>query len=323
MSVIDVDSEAKLFTTSGNQIPEGAVCGLVQTPDEINIRFARWLPISHPSKGTVIILHGRTDCIEKYFETIDNLRQRGFGVLTFDWRGQGGSDRLLRDPRKGHIENFDHYLIDFETVLTEIALPDCKPPHYVLAHSTGGLVALLAAPALANRIRRMVLASPLLALNRLPMKQSRMQSILGALTFMGLGRSYMARDRSVANQKTFISNNLTSDTARFERNREIVESREELSISLPTISWVFAACRAMTRVNSPDFSNAITIPTLLIAAGNDPVVDPKAIEQFGRNMRTGAFLTISGAKHEILQEREIYREQLLAAFDAFIPGTKI
>lgn len=323
MSDIDEESQGQIFATTGNPVPEGAACGLVRTPDEVNIRYARWMPITHPSKGTVIILHGRTDCIEKYYETVDELRQRGFGVLTFDWRGQGGSDRLLRDPRKGHIENFDQYLVDFETVLTEIALPDCKPPHYVLGHSTGSLVALLAAPALANRIRRMVLASPLLALNRLPIKQSRLQSVLGALTFLGLGRSYMARDRSISNQKTFISNNLTSDTARFERNRTIVESREDLSISLPTISWVFAACRAMARVNSPGFSNAISIPTLLIAAGNDPVVDPTAIEHFGRNMRTGAFLTISGAKHEILQERDIYREQLLAAFDAFIPGTKI
>ena len=76
-------------------------------------------------------------------------------------------------------------------------------------------------------------------------------------------------------------------------------------------------------MNSPGFSNAISIPTLLIAAGNDPIVDPQAIEHFGRNMRTGAFLTISGAKHEVLQERDIYREQFFAAFDAFIPGTKI
>ena len=30
---------------------------------------------------------------------------------------------------------------------------------------------------------------------------------------------------------------------------------------------------------------------------------------------------IDGARHEILQEADIYREQLLAAFDAFIPGT--
>jgi len=32
-------------------------------------------------------------------------------------------------------------------------------------------------------------------------------------------------------------------------------------------------------------------------------------------------LTIDGAKHELLQEKDFYREQLLAAFFAFVPGS--
>ena len=127
------------------------------------------------------------------------------------------------------------------------------------------LVALMAAPALTNRIRRMVLAAPLLALNSLPIRQSRLQSILGALTFFGLGRLNLARDRSPENQRQFLSNKLTSDTARFERNRRIVETHEDLQVSYPTIAWVFAACRAMARVNAPGYSNAIGIPTLMIS----------------------------------------------------------
>ena len=35
----------------------------------------------------------------------------------------------------------------------------------------------------------------------------------------------------------------------------------------------------------------------------------------------GSLLTIDGARHELLQEADLYREQVLAAFDAFIPGT--
>lgn len=40
-----------------------------------------------------------------------------------------------------------------------------------------------------------------------------------------------------------------------------------------------------------------------------------------QGLRLGTLLTIDGAAHEILQERDLYREQFLAAFDAFIPGT--
>jgi lysophospholipase len=37
-------------------------------------------------------------------------------------------------------------------------------------------------------------------------------------------------------------------------------------------------------------------------------------------MRLGSILTLDGARHELLQEADRYREPFLAAFDAFIPG---
>ena len=52
-------------------------------------------------RGVCLLLNGQTEFIEKYFEVIDELRGRGFSVVTFDWRGQGGSDRLLPDPPQG------------------------------------------------------------------------------------------------------------------------------------------------------------------------------------------------------------------------------
>jgi lysophospholipase len=39
---------------------------------------------------------GFTECIEKYFETIANLAERGLSVWCLDWRGQGGSERPRR-----------------------------------------------------------------------------------------------------------------------------------------------------------------------------------------------------------------------------------
>ena len=59
---------------------------------------------------------------------------------------------------------------------------------------------------------------------------------------------------------------------------------------------------------------------LFVAAGADAVVSTPAIDDYARQMRSGSLLTIDGARHEILQEADIYREQLLAAFDAFVPG---
>ncbi len=66
--------------------------------------------------------------IEKFFEVIGDLRARGFAVATIDWRGQGGSQRLLPDPRKGHIGDFSAYQLDLEVLMREVVLPDCPAP---------------------------------------------------------------------------------------------------------------------------------------------------------------------------------------------------
>ena len=90
----------RLYETENNPIPDDAKVGGVDTPDGVSIRYAHWQAVKRPSKGTILILTGRTEFIEKYFETVNDFRKRGFGVLVFDWRGQGGSERMLDNPKK-------------------------------------------------------------------------------------------------------------------------------------------------------------------------------------------------------------------------------
>ena len=63
------------------------------------------------------------------------------------------------------------------------------------------------------------------------------------------------------------------------------------------------------------------MPTLIIAAGADPVCATPATERFAARLKAGHAIVIPGARHEILMERDAVRELFWAAFDAFIPGT--
>src|SRR5439155_15225652 len=119
----------KLVSIPANPAPDGAVLAMLKTPDGVTLRTARWAP-PPGRRGTVCIFQGRTEFIEKYFETVRDLRERGFAVATLDWRGQGLSQRRLRDSRKGHIRSFDEYDIDMATFVQEIVLHDCPPPFY-------------------------------------------------------------------------------------------------------------------------------------------------------------------------------------------------
>src|SRR6188472_4172687 len=148
----------------GNPAPDRATAGFMTARDGLRLRYARFGATARPLKGTVIILPGRNECIEKYFETIRDLSTRCLGSAIIDWRGQGNSGRLLRDPARVYLDNFHDYVRDLEQFFEAIVLPDCRAPIYILGHSTGSLVALLTAPAMVNRVRRMVLTVPLLTL---------------------------------------------------------------------------------------------------------------------------------------------------------------
>ncbi len=93
-----------LVSIPANPVPEDVVTGTIKTPDGAELRFARWAPPAG-RKGTVCVFTGRGEQIEKYFETVRDLRDRGFAVAMIDWRGQGHSSRRLRDPRKGYAKS--------------------------------------------------------------------------------------------------------------------------------------------------------------------------------------------------------------------------
>jgi lysophospholipase len=310
-----------LFEIDGNPIPEGANTGVFVTSDGVSLRYATFGKARGRSKGTVVILNGRNECIEKYFETIAELNRNGFGVATFDWRGQGGSDRLINDPYKGYVKDFQDYASDLEQFFTDIVLPDCKGPYFILAHSTGALIALLAAPSLLNRVQRMVFSAPLLELSEKAISPKTIKIISAVLRYAGLGHRYMVGGSKPRETQPFIGNKLTSDPDRYRRNSSLYAQHPLLGLGGPTVTWVNAACRAMETVTDPEFQASIQIPILIVAAGNDQVVSTPAIESYVQGLRSGSLLTIDGAKHEIMQERDALREQFMAAFFAFVPGS--
>src|SRR5688572_6110332 len=152
-----------LVSIPANPVPEGVVVGELKTPDGVSLRFARWDP-PPGRKGTVCLFPGRAEFIEKYFETVRDLRARGFAVATLDWRGQGLSERALSDPRKGHVGDFSEYEADLEVFMKEVVLPDCPPPLFALGHSMGGSVMLRVAQQGQRWFDRIVLSTPMIEL---------------------------------------------------------------------------------------------------------------------------------------------------------------
>jgi lysophospholipase len=311
-----------LVSIPANPVPEDVVSGTLTTRDGIGIRYARWHP-PPGRKGTVCIFQGRAEFIEKYFETVRDLRSRGFAVATFDWRGQGGSQRVLSDPRKGHVGDFSEYETDIDVFMNEVVLPDCPPPLFAIGHSMGGAVMMRLVRKGSRWFDRIVLSAPMLRLaGRRNAAYSRF--IIRAMRLAGMGSAYVpgGSDRMIAVGE-FQGNIATSDPVRYARARAVLETAPELGIGSPTVGWLNAAYRTMNEFTHPGYLAKVRQPLMLIAAGRDEVVSTAAIEDIAIRLRAGSHLIVAGARHELMMEQDRYRAQFWAAFDAFVPGTPL
>ncbi len=311
-----------LVSIPSNPVPDNVVTGMIKTSDGVELRFARWRPPPN-HKGTVCVFTGRAESIEKYFETVRELRERGFAVAMIDWRGQGHSSRQLSDPRKGYVRNFSDYEIDVATFMQQIVLPDCPPPYFALAHSMGGAVILRVAHSGRRWFDRIVLSAPMIDLHGRSTSLS-VRILIRSLRLMGLGGSFVpGGTEKLTGAMKFAGNPLTTDPVRYARNAAILAEDLTLGIGSPTVGWADTAFKAMMEFRATDYPARIRQPILMLAASDDTVVSSAAIEEFAYHLRFGSHLVIAGAKHEILQEQDRYRSQFWAAFDAFVPGTPL
>jgi lysophospholipase len=311
-----------LVSIPSNPVPDNVVSGTIKTSDGIDLRFARWAPPAN-RKGTVCVFAGRGEYIEKYFETVRDLRDRGFAVAMIDWRGQGHSARQLRNPRKGYVRRFSDYEIDVEAFVQQVVLPDCPPPYFALAHSMGGAVMLRLAYSGKRWFDRIVLTAPMIDL---PGRRTSfpIRTLLRTMRLAGMGGRYIpGGDNELVGMVPFADNMVTSDPVRYARNATILEEDPTLGLASPTVAWADTAFRGMHGFRAMDYPSRIRQPILMLAASNDSVVSTPAIEEFAYHLRAGSHLVIAGAKHEILQEQDRYRAQFWAAFDAFVPGTPL
>jgi lysophospholipase len=309
----------EIFPTPENPAPPGAIVSPVRTADDILLRVVRWVPQGEPL-GTVAILQGRTEFIEKYFEVAGELLARGFVVVAMDWRGQGLSDRDLRDARKGHVDDFAFYERDLDALHQQVLQFLCPEPWFALGHSMGSAILLAQARAGRSPFARLVLSAPMIDVYGLRFPRLT-RALAEGLDMVGLGTAFVpGGSRIGVQERAFEGNVLTADPARFARTASILKAVPQLGLGDPTVGWLNAAFRLMDEFADAEYPRRIFTPTLVLGADEDRVVSLLALERFATRLKVGRLIVIPESRHEILMERDHIRGQFWAAFDAFIPG---
>lgn len=303
----------EFYSTPGNPSPAGAECVFVVTRDGLKLRALKAIPLA--ARGTVVIIGGRGDFFERYFETMHDLMDRGFAVASLDLRGQGGSQRLLKDIYRAPVKSFADFEEDVRAFMEDVVIPGCPPPYVALGHSTGGHV-LLQVLRRRDWFRKAVLAAPLVDVIYGPWPRPVAAFLVNMATVFGLGAVYLPGVmKHPMGREHFPGNPLTSDERRWNRDSETLEIAPHLGLGGPTFSWLRAARRSIASLASMKRPKA---PVLVIAAGMDRVVSNDAIMHLAQRVPGITLVIIPEARHEILTECDAVRRQFLAAFDSFV-----
>ena len=290
--------------------------GQLECSDGVRLRHMRMIPRATKVRSTLVLIHGRTEFIEKYQEVLEAAAARGVEVFSFDWRGQGLSTRALRDPDKGHVECFESYVSDLAHFVERVARPASQAGMTLMSHSMGGAVALHYLRRHCGVFRRALLVAPMVDIALGPARPL-LGPMVAALCRAGQAETYApGTGPYVRADHHFKGNDLTSDARRFEQAHELIAKAPELALGGPTCGWLSEAFKSTERLFSRGYPEAITTPTTFIVAGGDSVVDNAQTRRLAKRMVSAEVLSVGGAKHELLNEQDIFLNQFWAAFDA-------
>ncbi len=313
-----MDGDFKLLETPESRAPMGAVLHAAIAKGGARIRvLTAPAPVSDLSCGTVVIMNGRGEFLERYYETMRDLQARGFHVVGFDWRGQGLSDRLVKDRGRGHINSFRQYDDDLDAVKQMVAR-DCPKPYFALAHSTGGHILLrnLVGPAFFSKA---VVTAPLMDFVYGGWSKNVAYYLSSLLLAFGLGKVHLpGHAYGPFLLKPMKDNPLTSESKRWDRDRRMLEAHPQLGVGGPTFAWLNAAMRSFKQLESRRYAKGLNCPVIVITAGREKIVDNTATTRFINRIPGIAKVTINTSLHEILMENDGVRGEFFAVFESFV-----
>ncbi len=270
-------------------------------------------------RGSLLFLGGRADHIEKYDEALIGWAAEGWAVESLDWRGQGGSGRLIQGSALGHAEDFDCWLEDVEAYAREWR-GRTRGPQVIVAHSMGGHLVLRALAEGRIAADAVVLSAPMLGIHTGVLPHWLAGRIAAAACALGLGRRGIGRVRSAVrvDEGATLPNVLSHDRERLLRAARFEVERPDIALDTPTWGWLRAAYRSLDVLARTGLLERVRTPLLILASTGDAVVSTPAIIRMAARI-PGARLHVYGADvaHEILREVDAVRDDALARIAAF------
>ncbi len=298
--------------------PPGGAAWWLRSSDGVRIRIGCWHP-DGPAQGTVLLFPGRTEYVEKYGPAADDLAARGFATVVIDWRGQGLADRLIEDPRPGHVDRFQDYQRDVEAMIAAATALDLPQPFHLLAHSMGGCIGL----------RALIEGAPVQACAFTgPMWGIRMPTLLRPMAFgaayigplLGLGARLMpsTKPQNYVETQGFEGNALTGDPQMYAMMQAQLAAHPDLGLGGPSLKWMRASLKETAELARQP---APAQPCVTFLGTCESIVSADAIRDRMANWPGGHLEMVEGAQHEVMMEGPTIRAHVFDRIAALFSET--
>lgn len=285
-------------------------------PDGWRLRRFRVVPDHVEPRGSLIFQTGRADFIEKYIESFDHWRGLGWTIEGFDWRGQGGSGRILSDSRIGHGPPYDRMVADLTAYCREWRART-PGPHILLGHSMGGHLALRMLAEHREAPDAAVLLSPMLGLNAGWIGERLGRLVARLLCGAGMAeRPAWSEDSNKGSGHR--QRNLTHSELRYADELWWRAHDPMLDVGPPTWGWLRDSWASTAGLWHPGVMAMVKTPILMLCARQDRLVMTSAVERAARHLPNGRLQIHPMASHELLREVDPVRLWALAEIDGFM-----
>ncbi len=242
-------------------------------------------------------------------------------MAVLDGRGQGLSWRHLPDDNRRHHHDFANDASDAATLLETLQKTEqlAGLPVMLLGHSLGGHVALRLLHDLKDVFRCAVLTAPMCGTTLPRLTEGPAQMPAQAACRMGWPDHYVpgAGPWSLS----VFTNNLnllSSDTDRRAMQRHWLVEKPALRMGGLTYGWLRAALASVRLTQNPVWLADIHTPVLTFLSGREMIVSNPAAQKGLTAMPQAQMVEVDGALHEILMERDVFRNVFWQHFDSFV-----
>lgn len=264
----------------------------------------------------ILIIPGRTEPTSKYAELVYDLKDTPYDFILLDPRGQGYSERLVKDdPKKGYVKNYSDYVRDLKK-LKEIALAGYQEVIF-LGHSMGGAIGMLYEETYPQSFTKMILSCPMMQMKTQNLSEAAALASLQLLEWIGRGKSYIPGGGPDQVSGPFEENRVTSSRARFQMAREIDQREPALIMASATVGWTVEALKMGRRI----FKERASIefpPVLMFQAEHDEFSFDERQQEFCQERKSCELIFMKDSKHEMLQERDEIRTQVIKHIKDFL-----